>query len=79
MLFNSYEFIFIFLPLTFLFYYSFNKYLSQNYAKGFLALSSLFFYSWWNIMYLPLLLVSIIFNFIIGSRFTYEKNQIKYY
>ena len=26
-------------------------------ATGFLALASLFFYSWWNILYLPLILI----------------------
>ncbi len=32
-------------------------------AKGFLVFASLFFYSWWNVIYLPLILGSILFNF----------------
>ena len=36
-------------------------------AKGFLVLGSLFFYSWWNIIYLPLILGSMLFNYIIGT------------
>ena len=29
-------------------------------------LSSLFFYSWWNIAYLPIILVSMLFNYTVG-------------
>ncbi|MCI0501648.1 MAG: MBOAT family protein, partial [Epsilonproteobacteria bacterium] len=35
-------------------------------AKGFLVFASLFFYSWWNIVYLPLILVSMLFNYFVG-------------
>jgi len=67
MLFNSYEFIFIFLPISFLIYfYLLHKRLIIG-AKGFLVFASLFFYSWWNIIYLPLILSSMLFNYIIGK------------
>ena len=36
-------------------------------AKAFLVFSSLFFYAWWNILYLPILLSSVLFNYIIGK------------
>jgi D-alanyl-lipoteichoic acid acyltransferase DltB (MBOAT superfamily) len=32
-----------------------------------MVFASFFFYSWWNILYLPLILGSILFNFIVGS------------
>jgi len=67
LLFNSYEFIFVFLPLTFFIYFYLNKKRLTEASKAFLVLSSLFFYSWWNIAYLPLILISILFNFIIGK------------
>ncbi|MCW8930258.1 MAG: MBOAT family protein [Gammaproteobacteria bacterium] len=67
MLFNSFEFIFLFLPVTFYIYYFFLKQRLVVGAKSFLILASLFFYSWWNIAYLPLLILSILFNFIIGN------------
>lgn len=35
-------------------------------AKTWLVFSSLFFYSWWNIVYLPLILTSLFFNYAIG-------------
>lgn len=58
MLFNSYEFIFAFLPVTFfIYFYLLNKRLITG-AKGFLVFTSLFFYSWWNITYLPIILTS---------------------
>jgi D-alanyl-lipoteichoic acid acyltransferase DltB (MBOAT superfamily) len=41
-------------------------------AKGFLVFTSLFFYSYWNIVYLPLILGSILFNFMVGSGLSKE-------
>lgn len=68
MLFNSYEFIFLFLPITFFIYFYLNKKELVWFAKIFLVAASLFFYSWWNINYLPLILVSIIINYLIGQE-----------
>lgn len=67
MLFNSYEFIFFFLPVTFLFYFWLNKKRLTQASKAWLVFASLFFYSWWNIIYLPLILGSILFNFTLGT------------
>ncbi len=67
MLFNSYEFIFIFLPLTFFLYFYFLRHVSEKSSKVFLVAASLFFYSWWSIIYLPILVGSIIFNFLLGN------------
>jgi alginate O-acetyltransferase complex protein AlgI len=67
LLFNSYEFIFVFLPITFFIYFYLNNQKLTEASKGFLVFSSLFFYSWWNILYLPLILGSMLFNFIIGN------------
>ena len=66
MLFNSYEFIFMFLPITFFVYFYLNSKRLTEASKGFLVVSSLFFYSWWNIIYLPIILVSMVFNYTIG-------------
>jgi len=67
MLFNSYEFIFLFLPITFFIYFWLNKKRLTQASKGWMVFASLFFYSWWNVIYLPLILGSILFNFTIGS------------
>jgi len=77
MLFNSQEFIFLFLPFTFLIYfYLLSKRLTTG-AKGFLVLSSLFFYSWWNISYLPLILISMLFNYSLGNSLNGKNNNQK--
>lgn len=66
MLFNSYEFIFVFLPIVVLIYYFLNKRKLILAAKAWLAVSSLLFYSWWNLQFLPLLLLSILVNYGLG-------------
>lgn len=67
MLFNSYEFIFLFLPLSLFGYFYFNYKRLIIASKVWLVFSSLFFYSWWNIIYLPLIVTSVLFNFSIAS------------
>ena len=68
LLFNSYEFIFVFLPITFFVYFYLNHKRLTEASKGFLVLSSLFFYSWWNVSYLPIILGSMFFNYAVGAR-----------
>ena len=75
MLFNSYEFIFGFLPLVFFIYFYLNSKRLTEAGKAFLVFSSLFFYSWWNIIYLPLILSSLLFNYVIGSSLN-KKSKI---
>lgn len=79
MLFNSIEFVVFFLPIFVLVYfYMLEKKLIIG-AKGFLVAGSLFFYSWWNINYLPLLLFSVLFNYLVGGTLNNrrEKSLIK--
>jgi alginate O-acetyltransferase complex protein AlgI len=70
MLFNSLEFIFGFLPIMFFIYFVLNKFRLFLASKILLVIGSLFFYSWWNIKYLPLILISMVFNFLIGRYLT---------
>ncbi len=67
MLFNSFEYIFVFLPVSALVYLLLNKRKLTTAATAWLVLASLFFYSWWNIKYLALIMGSVIFNFGCGS------------
>ncbi|MEA3512138.1 MAG: MBOAT family protein [Campylobacterota bacterium] len=79
MLFNSFEFIFMFLPLTFIVYFYLNHKRLTVASKGFLVFTSLVFYSWWNIIYLPLILSSMLFNYIIGNTLAQElKNKKRF-
>jgi D-alanyl-lipoteichoic acid acyltransferase DltB (MBOAT superfamily) len=77
LLFNSYEFIFLFLPITFFIYFYLNKKHLTYASKAFLVFASLFFYSWWNIKYLPLILVSMLFNYTLGRSLSEAKEQKK--
>lgn len=77
MLFNSYEFIFLFLPFTFfIYFYLLQKRLITG-AKGFLVFTSLFFYSWWNISYLPIILSSMLFNYVIGNSLNENFKKVR--
>lgn len=67
MLFNSVEFILLFLPLTLLIYFILLRRRLTIAAKSWLLFASLFFYSWWDIKYLPLILGSILFNYTVGG------------
>jgi alginate O-acetyltransferase complex protein AlgI len=39
--------------------------------------SSLFFYSWWNIAYLPLILASMLFNYVVGNSLNKKDDENK--
>ncbi len=65
MLFNSYAFIFGFLPVTLLAFFWLAR-SSHAYAAAWLALASLFFYGYWNPAYIGLLLGSIACNYAFG-------------
>jgi alginate O-acetyltransferase complex protein AlgI len=66
-LFNSYEFIFLYLPVTFAVYFLLNRFRFTRASIAWLAVASLFFYSWWNVANLPLMLGSILFNYTVGT------------
>lgn len=66
MLFNSYIFIFGFLPITLLGFFWLGR-RSHAYAAAWLAIASLFFYGYWNPAYVGLLLGSIIANYAFGT------------
>ncbi|HEY9614542.1 MBOAT family protein [Allocoleopsis sp.] len=66
MLFNSWQFIFLFLPLTVFIFFQIGRLGRPKLAMIWLIAASLFFYSWWNPAYLSLLIGSILFNYILG-------------
>ncbi|MGB7275245.1 MAG: MBOAT family protein [Geitlerinemataceae cyanobacterium] len=67
MLFNSLEFIFLFLPITLVVFYQIGDRGYYQPALAWLVLASLFFYQVWNPDYLRLLIFSVSINYIIGS------------
>ena len=66
MLFNSYVFLFIFLPVTLFGFHIIGKQGHHRIAISWLVGASLFFYGWWNPAYLGLILGSILFNYAVG-------------
>lgn len=67
MLFNSFEFIFIFLPITLIGFFALGRRGAYETAIAWLVATSLFFYGWWNPAYLGLLIFSLIFNYFVGT------------
>lgn len=65
MLFNSYEFLFAYLPIVFAGFFFLARF-GQQVSGLWLVLASVFFYGWWSPKYIGLLLLSIVFNFGMG-------------
>lgn len=78
MLFNSYEFIFLFLPIVLIVYFNLNRFGKYNIAKGWLVVASLYFYSYFNKKYLILIVVSILVNYYIGNMLNNKKGIESY-
>ena len=66
MLFNSYIFILLFLPLCLTGWFTLNHYRKYTAAEVFLLGMSLWFYGYFNASYLYIIIISIIFNFSIA-------------
>ena len=73
MLFSSVTFLFFFLPIVFTLYYISPKKI-KNYT---LLLFSIIFYAWGGILYLPLLIISIMINYIFGLQIEKYKDNNK--
>ncbi|BAU66536.1 alginate O-acetylation protein [Stanieria sp. NIES-3757] len=69
MLFNSFEFVFLFLPITLIGFYLISKNkqaIRQQIPLAWLVITSLFFYGWWNPKNLPLIIISMLCNYELG-------------
>jgi D-alanyl-lipoteichoic acid acyltransferase DltB (MBOAT superfamily) len=65
MLFNSYEFIFAFLPVTLLIFYALGT-MSSTWPLHWLIVASCFFYAWWRPFNVLLIAPSILINFVLA-------------
>lgn len=63
MLFNSYEFVFIFLPITLILFFGIGRLGYSSIALATLVGASLVFYAWWKPAYLGLLIFSVVVNY----------------
>ena len=75
MLFNSYEFIYLFLPATALLFFALSSTGRLTLAAGWLGLASVLFYGYWSPRYTLLLLASIAANFFMGRGILRLRDQ----
>ncbi len=67
MLFHSQEFIFIFLPMVLIIYFLIKKFTTIS-TKYVLILSGIIFYSYWNFILTPIIIISILVNFYFSTQ-----------
>jgi alginate O-acetyltransferase complex protein AlgI len=66
-LFNSYPFVFVFLPLVLAGFTALTRWGTPRAVRAFLVAASLAFYAWWDWRYLALIVFSILLNFSLVS------------
>lgn len=74
MLFNSFEFLFLFLPPVFLGFFWIGR-SSHRLAALWLAAASVFFYGYWNPNFVSLLLASVAFNYVLGYAIGHSRGR----
>lgn len=77
MIFSSSVFILLFMPIVFFGYFFLNKIRLISGGKIWLTVASFVFYGYWSISYIPLLVISILFNFLIGGLASPFTKKIK--
>ena len=73
MLFNSYDFILVFLPVTLVGFYAIGRW-NCTAAATWLAMASLVFYSWWDVRFTALLIGSVALNYLGGRLLTTRRD-----
>jgi alginate O-acetyltransferase complex protein AlgI len=73
-LFNSYVFIFVFMPIALVGYFMMGR-IGKRAAGAWLGMSSLVFYAWWSPPFLLLLIGSISFNYLISLQITQNQGR----
>lgn len=75
MVYSTNQFLLVFLPIVLLGYFALSKLKNFNFQKVFLILASLFFYGYNNWIYLLLILLSILINYVVAHFM--QKSQSK--
>ena len=75
MRFNSYEFIFVFLPLAWLGWRAVLRWAGLRAGVGWMALASLVFYARWDWRFAPLLVLSLMVNYGLGRLITMTRGR----
>lgn len=75
MLFNSPEFILVFLPVTLTGFFLIGALGQRRLAVAWLVLASYVFYGWWRIAFVPLLFGSILVNYLVGRSLARQPDR----
>jgi len=73
MLFNSFTFLFFFLPMVLAGYWLVS--VRENTRLWFLVVASLVFYAWWDVSFVPLLLVSVLLNWLAAGLYAATRRK----
>ncbi|MFT7570933.1 MAG: alginate O-acetyltransferase complex protein AlgI [Paracoccaceae bacterium] len=76
MLFQSVEFLFLFLPFVWVGFVALHLRVGLNAALSFLVAASAFFYAWHTPHYLTIVVASICVNFVIGKRLSQSSGRV---
>jgi alginate O-acetyltransferase complex protein AlgI len=74
MVFSSFAFIFGFLPVTLTGFWAISR-IDHRISRLWLCLMSIVFYGWWNLGSIPVLLVSILVNYLLGGAIITRANS----
>jgi alginate O-acetyltransferase complex protein AlgI len=77
MLFNTYEFILLFLPISLLGYYFIRSKLGRESSLLWIAAVSIFFYGYWNPIYIVLIFFSIFVNYAFGLSLSQQPSKFR--
>lgn len=77
MLFSSYEFLLVFLPVVLIIYFGIARFVSRTVQHTFLILASLYFYAYADINFLWIILGSVVVNFACAKLIAPLENSIK--
>src|SRR5690554_639808 len=75
MLFSSYGFIFLYLPITFAVFAVLRRFNKIVLCKIWLVLASLYFYCQASLSFIPVFLFTIVFNYLLGLLILNRKNN----
>ena len=76
MLFNSSVFLLLYLPVVLLGFFILASLKRPRLVGLWLTAASLFFYGWWNPLYVPLLMASMVFNYLLGGYLVRRPNVV---
>ncbi|CCD99860.1 putative Alginate O-acetyltransferase [Bradyrhizobium sp. STM 3809] len=78
MLFTQFEFLFLFLPVTFAGYFLLARFFEAPAPRlAWLAAASLAFYGYWDLHFVPIILVSIVFNYTMGLLIAGQSGKVR--